>query len=393
MGKANVPTLCEVYNGLTTVRLPGARGRERHPWQRARHPQGPGGVTGHGSLGQLAARYRLGKAADTPQGPKACVPPSPRPRPRRAGATPPLIPPLKVRMRLRGPRLLPGPAARAPPLAPARTRGPAPVPRRSEPESAGRWRPRCCRSPSRYGPCGRGRGARGARREAGAAGRPRREEAQPGAAARAEGPPRIRAGEWAGGPEGDRPARPAASRAGATLCGRRPGRAAARVYSARGSGPAAPLHLGRATRGRVGSLWEGARGASISASAGPRESLSPAGPGAGAQGRARRSQDPPAAPSQTHPSLPGEPLPPPLNCERGDCSSPGALLRPRIRLMLFLRGTFRGATQTCGKEPCVGSPAFWEGRPFIYLSVGDALGQVPGARQLPRQTRSPLSWR
>ena len=42
-------------------------------------------------------------------------------------------------------------------------------------------------------------------------------------AARAEGPGR-RAGEWAGGPEGDRPVRPAASRTLATLCGQRPRR-------------------------------------------------------------------------------------------------------------------------------------------------------------------------
>lgn len=54
------------------------------------------------------------------------------------------------------------------PSHPCARSAPPPSPRRSEPESAGRWRPRSSRSPSRYGPAGGGaapwRRARGGRR-------------------------------------------------------------------------------------------------------------------------------------------------------------------------------------------------------------------------------------
>ena len=113
--------------------------------------------------------------------------------------------------------------ARTAPRTSARAR-PRPIPRRrSEPESAGRWRPRSSPFPSRYELDGRGCGvaARGARRALRGVLGVRRPSWV--TAARAQGP-RRRAGEWAGGPEGDRPVRPAASRTLATLCGRRPRR-------------------------------------------------------------------------------------------------------------------------------------------------------------------------
>lgn len=75
-------------------------------------------------------------------------------------------------------------------------------------------------------------------------------------------------------------------------------------------------------------------------------------------------------------------------------SSHVSFLRLQIRLMVSLRGSNSGATHiTCKEESCAGSLAFWEGRSFIYLSVQCALGQVLGAQQSPRQTRSLLSWR
>ena len=87
-------------------------------------------------------------------------------------------------------------------------------------------------------------------------------------------------------------------------------------------------------------------------------------------------------------------LPPPLRREtEGGRKSPGALRCPQISQMLLLRGSISGATQTCKKETCAGNPAFWEGRSFIYPSVKCASGQVLGAQQSPRPTRSLLSWR
>lgn len=109
----------------------------------------------------------------------------------------------------------------------------------------------------------------------------------------------------------------------------------------------------------------------------------------------RWSQDPSAAGSRTHRFLPWELPEPPLSAERvRDCSSPGAFLCPHILLKLFLRGNNSGATQTCKKkEPCAGSPAFWEGPSFIYPPFRCMLGQVLGAQQSSRQTRSLLHWR
>lgn len=82
---------------------------------------------------------------------------------------PPLAPPSPARLRAHRPSHQS--ACAAPPR----------FPRRSEPESAGRWRPRSSLSPSRYGPGGLAGVRRGcAGREADTAEKPKRVEAQLG---------------------------------------------------------------------------------------------------------------------------------------------------------------------------------------------------------------------
>lgn len=57
-----------------------------------------------------------------------------------------------------------------------------------------------------------------------------------------------------------------------------------------------------------------------------------------------------------------------LESRKGRSHVSGSCLCPQIRLVVLLRGSNSGATHMCKKEPCAGSPAFWEGRSFIYPS-------------------------
>lgn len=145
--------------------------------------------------------------------------------------------------------------------------------------------------------------------------------------------PRRRAREWAGRPEGDRPARGLRLQSDPRQGANRWSRGA--CLRGPGLGLAALCRRSQARRGTVvwGSLpgrW--ARGASISAGAAalrvfvschipvPGRTVFPT----GWKVEPRWSQDPSAAVSQTRSSLPWELLRPPLSGEKGDRRSPSA---------------------------------------------------------------------
>lgn len=171
-GRVTVPTLRGVGN-----RLPRRTGRGTASLTENQASAWAGGMTEHGRLGQRPAvreSERRGKQGQgqrarehrtqTPRAPPIKLPargPAPAPCwPDCACVALPTVPPSPetgcVRTAL--PSSQCARAAAAPP----------PFPRRSEPESAGRWRRHSSPSPSRYGPGGPGGGAgvRGARRAA-----------------------------------------------------------------------------------------------------------------------------------------------------------------------------------------------------------------------------------